>query len=157
MHMSNTTDTAETNAVAPAKASSSRLNAFYVGGFLALVFVSIKTLTGVTSVFVGDVMPYIAGVGMFAALIAIFAVLIGTLKSVRKVAKKEAAIWDCYVAVAIIGTMGYFLAACVATFQHGADPSEFWTAGATSAACFAMLFGGGKYAAELFNAGKNAK
>jgi len=152
--MTDTTDilAATTN---PATDNSKR-NSLIVGAFLGLVGVSCYSLVTLFGV-ITTAAPYIAGVGMFVGLFAIFAAIIATLKQVRKTAQKEVAIWDCYVAVAVIGVMGYFLAACVATFQPGANPSEFWTNGATAAAIFAMLFGGGKYAAELFNAGKSSQ
>lgn len=133
-----------------------RFKAFRAGAFITLFCVTCYALFGITSTVIFTATPYVAGVGMFVALLAIFGTIFSTLKKVRKTARKEAIIWDCYVAIAIIGVAGYFLAACVQTFVPGANPAIFWQYGAGAAAGFAALFMGGKYANKLFNSGKNA-
>ncbi len=150
-------DSASSQASAPAGSSkASPRNSMLVGAFIALFGVSCYSLFGLFGV-VNVVMPYVAGVGMFVALLSIFSAIIATLKRARRSNAKQVVIWDCYAAVAVIGVMGYFLAACVQTFQPDGNAAEYWSNGAVAAAVFAMLFGGGKYIGQLLAAGKNSK
>ena len=132
--------------------ANSRRTSLLVGAFLALVCVCYYSLVGFASV-VSIATPYLAGIGMFAGLLSIFGTIIFTLKKIRKSARKEAAIFDCYIAIAVIGVAGYFLAACVQTFQPNGNPAELWIHGAASAAAFAFLFTSGSWLRDLFNAG----
>ena len=127
--------------------------AFYLGAFLALIYVCFTGIWGAAGTVIATSFPYMAGVGMFAALLAIFGAIVLTLKKVRKNSRKQIAIMDCYIAVAVIGVAGYFLAACVQVFQPGANPADLWVHGAVSAAIFTAIFGGGRYMAQTYIAG----
>lgn len=134
-----------------------RFKAFWAGASITLFCVTCYALFGITASVIFTISPYVAGLGMFVALLAIFASIIGVMKKVRKSAHKEAIIWDCYVGIAIIGVAGYFLAACVQTFVPGANPAILWQYGAGAAASFATLFFVGKFINDVFKSGKNAK
>lgn len=136
---------------------SFRKTSLLAGAFIALAYVSCTSLLTVAGNVLATTMPYLAGVGMFVALLSIFGAMLMTFRKLRKNAKKEAAIMESYIALAVIGTMGYCLAACVQTFQPNGDPASFWTYAATAAAVFVGIFGGGKYAAALFEAGGQKK
>jgi hypothetical protein len=136
---------------------NAKVNSFYFGAFLALVIASGYSLYGIAGVVISTATPYVAGVGMFVALLSVFGALITTMKKVRKSAGKQAMIGDCFMATAIIGVTGYLLAACVQTFQPGGNPAEYWTDGALAAATFAALFLGGKYGTSLMAAGQTQK
>lgn len=133
--------------------SSSRKNAFYFGAFLALLYVTFTGLWGMAAGMFATTAPYVAGVAMFAGLLSIFGSMVMALKKVRRNTAKQAMIMDCFIATAVIGVAGFFLAACVQTFQPGGNPADLWTHGAIATAIFTGLFGGGKYMAELFIAG----
>lgn len=137
-------------------ASSPRRTSMMVGAFIALVFVVGYSLIGLVGA-LNVAAPYLAGTAMFVTLLAIFGGIIGMLKKVRKGAQKQVAMRDCYIAAAVIGVAGFFLAACVQTFMPGANPATLWTHGAVTAAIFVALFGGSGYLADLFNAGGKAK
>lgn len=131
---------------------NSYLTAFLGGGFITLVGLSTATMVGKV---VATALPYVAGAGMFVGLLSIFGVLVLILKSARRKATKEALIQDAYRALAIIGVMGYFLAACVETFMPGGVPSVFWTSGTVAAIIFATLFGSSKFLGKLYENGAN--
>lgn len=136
-------------------ANSSRRTSLMVGAFIALVIVVGYSLVGIGT-FINVAAPYVAGTGMFVALLSIFGVIIATLKKVKKSARKQLAMMDCYIAVAIIGVAGYFLAACVQTFQPGGNPADLWVLGAGSAAVFAALFSSGSFLSSMYAAGGKA-
>lgn len=144
------------SSVSTSQGRSPRLGAFQFGACAALICVCIYLMFGIGSV-ISTITPYIAGVVMFVALLAIFGSIFLTLKKIRKNAQKQVAMLDCYVAIAVIGCTGYFLAACVQTFQAGGNPAMFWSYGAASAATFAALILGGKCLADLFNSGAGSK
>ena len=137
----------------PAKARGFRMNAFIFGAVLALIYIWFHGFWAGTLHTIALVTPYLAGVGMFVGLLTIFGTILATLRKVRNNAGRDNAIWDCYIAIAVIGVTGYFLAACVQTFQPGGNPAELWTTGAIAAASFAALFGSGKMLRGFFIAG----
>lgn len=156
----NTTDNKSTveNAlvpVTPAAAEPLKLNfkSFLFGAYAATAVLAVYTIIQLIGNIFVTAAPYVAGAVLFASLTAIFLSIVGTLKKIRKSAKKVNATWDTYAAIAVLTVLGYFAAACVATFQPGANAAELWTAGATSAILWGLLFAGGKYGAELFRDG----
>lgn len=155
-------DTTKTPDVSPAPApatgpessgNNGRLFSLGFGAVVAAVILSGYSLISMVGGIVVSAAPYLAGAALFISLMTIFLSIVTMLKKLRRSARKTFAIWDCYTAIAVIAVMGYFAAACVATFQPGGDPSSLWTHGISAAALFAMLFGGGKWAGQLFNEG----
>jgi hypothetical protein len=136
--------------------SNPKLTSIAVGAFLALLGVSVYSLFGLYGA-ISVAMPYVAGVGMFVALLSVFGAIIATLKRARKTVNKQILIHDCFIAVAVIGVMGYLLAACVQTFQPGGNPADYWTYGGLSGAGFLALFFSGQFLGPLFNAGQTPK
>ena len=130
-----------------------RLFSLGAGALLAAVVLSIYSLFKLVGFVATSAFPYVAGVTLFAALMSVFISIVFMLKRIRRSARKNVAITDCYRSLAVISVLGYFAAACVATFQPGTDPSQLWSYGIGSAALFAMLFAGGKFAMQLFNDG----
>ncbi len=140
-----------TNPVEQVDGDKGRLFSLGAGALLAAIALSIYSLFKLVGFVATSAFPYVAGVTLFAALMSVFISIVFMLKRIRRSAQKSVAITDCYRALAVIGVLGYFAAACVATFQPGADPSSLWTYGVGSAALFGMLFAGGKFAKQLFN------
>lgn len=137
--------------------NNGRLASIGVGAVIAAVGLSVYSLFQLAGTVFAAAFPFVAGVTLFVGLMTVFLSIVYTLKGVRKSARKQFAIWDCYTALAIIAVLGYFLAACVATFQPGANPSALWTNGIAAAAFFVCLFGGGKWAGALFNESGKSK
>lgn len=132
------------------------LNSLLFGAYAATAVLTIYSLIQLIGQVFTSVMPYLAGGVLFVALSAIFLSVVSMLKKMRKGARKTFAVWDTYAAIAALSVLGYFAAACVVTFQPGGHAADLWTSGATAAIAWACLFGGGKYAAELFrDGGKN--
>lgn len=132
------------------------LNSFLFGAYAAAAVLAIYSVIQLLGSLFTTVLPYVAGGVLFVSLTAIFLSIIGMLKKFRKGARKTFAVWDTYLSIAVLTVMGYFAAACVATFQPGVNPAELWSNGALAAFAWVCLFGGGKYAAELFrDGGKN--
>lgn len=126
-------------------------NSLLFGAYSATAVLAIYSLINIVGTAINTIVPYIAGGTLFVVLTTIFLTILGTLKKHRKGARKTLATWDTFGAIAIITVLGYFAAACVATFQPGNYAADLWTNGAISALLWSFLFGGGKYAAELFN------
>jgi hypothetical protein len=133
--------------------NNGRLFSLGFGAVVAAVILSGYSLVSMVGGVVVSVAPYLAGGALFISLMTIFLSIVTMQKKLRKAASKNFAIWDCYTSLATIATLGYFAAACVATFQPGGNPSTLWTHGIATAALFALLFGGGKWAGQLFNEG----
>ena len=134
-----------------------RLFSLGTGALFALVIVSGYSLLKLMGSVAASAFPFVAGIGLFVGLMAIFLTLVATFKKMRRSSRKQLAIWDCYTSLAVIAVLGYFAAACVATFQPGGNPSALWTHGIASAALFALLFSGGKWAGTLFNEGGSTR
>lgn len=129
------------------------LKSFLFGAYAATAVLAVYSIIElIGNVFVTAV-PYVAGGVLFISLTAIFLSVVSMLKKIRKSARKTIAVWDTYLAIAVITVLGYFAAACVATFQPGGNAAELWTSGATAAILWGLLFGCGKYGAELFRDG----
>lgn len=132
------------------------VNSLLFGAYAAAAVLAVYSLIQLVGEVFTSILPYVAGGALFISLSAIFLSIIGMLKKMRKGARKNIATMDTYMAIAVLTVVGYFAAACVATFQPGAHAAELWTNGAAAAILWACLFGGGKYAAELFrDGGKN--
>lgn len=137
--------------------NNGRLASLGVGAVIAAVVLSVYSLFKLAGTVFVTAFPFVAGGTLFVGLMTVFISIVYTLKNVRRSSRQQFAIWDCYNALAIIAVLGYFLAACVATFQPGASANTLWTHGIVAAAFFVCLFGGGKWAGTLFNDGANSK
>lgn len=131
----------------------SAANSLLFGAYAASAVLAIYSIVQLLGTVIHTVMPYVAGGALFVTLTAVFLSIIGMLKKHRKGARKTLATFDTYGALAIIFVMGYFAAACVATFQPGANAADLWSNGALSALLWALLFGGGKFVADTFRNG----
>jgi hypothetical protein len=150
-----TVESNDTN-TAPAEKAKVNLNSLLFGAYAATAVLALYSLVQFVGSIVTTAVPYALGATLFVSLTAIFLSVIGTLKKMRKGARKTAAVYDTYAAIAVISVLGYFAAACVATFQPGGHATDLWTSGATAAIGWGLLFACGKYGAELFrDGGKN--
>lgn len=136
--------------------NSSKINSLLFGAYSATAVLTIYTIVSLFGAIVTTATPIVAGGALFVTLTVVFLSVIARLRSMRKGARKSFAVIDTYAALAVLTVLGYFLAACVQTFQPGVNPSELWSAGTVAAIFWACLFAGGKYAGELFrDGGKN--
>lgn len=134
-----------------------RLFSLGFGAVVAAVILSGYALVSLIGGVVISAAPFVAGGALFVTLMTVFTSIIVMLKKMRRTSRKTFAIMDCYTALAVIAVLGYFLAACVATFQPGNGASSLWTHGIVAASFFALLFSGGKWAGKLFNDGATSK
>lgn len=130
-----------------------RMFSLGLGAVVAAVLLSGYALVSLISGVVISAAPFLAGGALFVTLMTVFLSIVVTLKKMRRSSRKTFAILDCYMALAVIAVLGYFLAACVATFQPGNDASALWTHGVAAASIFALLFTSGKWAGQLFKDG----
>jgi len=147
----------ETPTPTPERGGNGGLFSLGLGAVVAAVILSGYSLVALIGGIITSAAPYLAGAALFVTLMTVFLSIITMLKKFRRSAQKTFAIWDCYTAMAVISVLGFFAAACVATFQPGADPSTLWSYGVGTASLFGMLFGGGKWAGQLFNEGSTNK
>ena len=136
-------------------ATSSQLGSLCFGAFLASAVLTIYTVLKLLGNVLVTATPYLAGGALFLTLCTVFLSTLASLRSMRKGARKTFAVADTYAALSVISVMGFYIAACVQTFQPGGNPGQYWTTGTVTALSFAALFACGKYGAELFRAGNS--
>jgi len=136
-----------------ASAASSQVGSLLFGAFLAMAVLTIYTVIKLVGNVLVTATPYVAGGVLFLTLCTVFLSTLASLRRMRKGARKSFAVVDTYAALAVISVMGFYIAACVQTFQPVGAPIQYWTAGTFTALAFAALFASGKYGAELFHAG----
>lgn len=154
--------TENTSALVPASADTTaetrkiNLKSLAFGAYAATAVLAIYSLVQLVGSIFTTMVPYVAGGILFVTLTTIFLSVITMLKKIRKSARKTFAVWDTYAAIAVLTVLGYFAAACVATFQPGGNAAELWSNGALAAFAWGCLFGSGKFSADLFrDGGKN--
>jgi hypothetical protein len=125
------------------------LNSLLFGAYVAAAVLAIYSLVQMIGSVFNNVMPYVAGAALFISLGSIFLSIIVMMKKYRNGARKSIAVKDTYVAIAALTVLGYFAAACVATFQPGGNAAELWTNGSLALIAWVCLFGGGSWTAQL--------